>query len=84
MMFLGVSRKTCGMTTSDVRHATDSPASGAASEQRLPDNKGCSSPQNQDNCANTGLVRETVKVVLPMHLLSRNKKKILMICQVFR
>lgn len=38
---------------------TDSPASGAASEQQLPDNKESPSPQNLDNYANIGLVRDT-------------------------
>lgn len=39
--------------------ASDSLASGAASEQQLPDNKESSSPQNEDNYANIGLVRES-------------------------
>jgi hypothetical protein len=35
---------------------SESPASGAASEQQLPDNKESSSSQNLDNYANIGLV----------------------------
>jgi hypothetical protein len=38
---------------------SDSPASGAASEQQLPDNEESSSSQNLDNYANMGLVRDT-------------------------
>ncbi|XP_027334815.1 uncharacterized protein LOC113849251 isoform X2 [Abrus precatorius] len=38
---------------------SDSPASGAASEQQLPDNKDSSSAQNLDNYANIGLVRDS-------------------------
>lgn len=34
-----------------------SPASGAASEQQLPDNKDTSSPQNLNNYASIGLLR---------------------------
>ncbi|XP_020218951.1 GBF-interacting protein 1-like isoform X1 [Cajanus cajan] len=38
---------------------SDSPASGAASEQQLPDNKDSSNTQNLDNYANIGLVRDS-------------------------
>ncbi|CAI8607934.1 unnamed protein product [Vicia faba] len=38
---------------------SESPASGVASEQQLPDNKESSSSQNLDNYANAGLVRDT-------------------------
>lgn len=38
---------------------SESPASGVASEQQLPDNKESSSSQNLDNYANVGLVRDT-------------------------
>lgn len=38
---------------------SDSPVSGAASEQQLPDNKDSSNTQNLDNYANIGLVRDS-------------------------
>jgi hypothetical protein len=38
---------------------SESPASGAASEQQLPDNKESSSSQNLDNYSNIGLLRDT-------------------------
>jgi len=38
---------------------SESPASGAAPEQQLPDNKESSSSQNLDNYGNIGLVRDT-------------------------
>ncbi|CAK8560399.1 unnamed protein product [Lathyrus sativus] len=38
---------------------SESPASGVASEQQLPDNKESSSSQNLDNYANVGLVHDT-------------------------
>jgi len=38
---------------------SDSPVSGAASEQHLPDNKDSSNTQNLDNYANIGLVRDS-------------------------
>lgn len=38
---------------------SDSPVSGAPSEQQLPDNKDSSNTQNLDNYANIGLVRDS-------------------------
>lgn len=44
---------------------SDSPASGAASEQQLPDNKESPSSQNVDNYANVGLERDTSRPYVP-------------------
>lgn len=40
-------------------NGSESPASGGAAEQQLPDNKESSRPQNLDNYANIGLVQDT-------------------------
>ncbi|KAI4355495.1 hypothetical protein L6164_004261 [Bauhinia variegata] len=44
---------------------SDSPASVSASEQQLPDNKESSSPQNLDNYADIGLVRDSSPTYAP-------------------
>ena len=44
---------------------SESPASGVASEQQLPDNKESSSSQNLDNYANVGFIRDTSSSYAP-------------------